>query len=136
MVFLMITDNKGKILFSDKELACRHCGKLHLAPGFAEKLKELRLDVGLPMIVNSCCRCPKHNKAVKGSPRSFHLTDNLVYGTLGTCAIDIARRGYEADRQVITAALVNGWSVGIAKTFIHLDRRTDYTNLKAVIFTY
>ncbi len=132
----MIKDSKGNILFSDKELACRHCGKLQLAPGFAEKLKELRLDVGLPFVVTSCCRCSEHNKKVGGNPRSFHLTENPTRNLSGTCAIDIARRGYAFDRQLITAALVNGWSVGIAKTFIHLDRRTDYTDLKAAIFTY
>ena len=53
----MIKSAQGKILFSDKELACRHCGKLILAPGFDEKLKELRLEFGLPMTLSSCCRC-------------------------------------------------------------------------------
>ena len=58
----MIESAQGKILFSDKELACRHCGKLVLAPGFAEKLKELRLEFGLPMTLSSCCRCSEHNR--------------------------------------------------------------------------
>ncbi len=131
----MITD-KGKILFTDNELACRHCGVLKIAPGFADKLKELRLKLGLPMTITSCCRCPGHNKSVKGSPRSFHLTENAAYPTGGTCAVDVKRRGADYDRQLVAVAIALGWSVGIAKSFIHLDRRADYTGLRPALFTY
>lgn len=132
----MIKDNQGNILFTDNELACRHCGKLELAPGFADKLKELRLDLGLPMIVTSCCRCPQHNGKVGGNPRSFHLTENKTHQTSGCCAVDIKRRNPEYDRKLLACALRLGWSVGIAKSFFHFDRRTDYTVLKPALFTY
>lgn len=132
----MIKDAQGKILFSDKELACRHCGELKLAPGFAEKLLELRLELGLSMIPTSCCRCAEHNRKEGGKAGSFHLTYNLKYLVAGTCAIDFVRRGSEYDRKLIALALRLGWSIGIAKTFIHLDRRSDYTNLAPALFTY
>lgn len=126
-------EHQGKILFSRKELSCRHCGKLELAKGFAEKLKELRLDLGVPMIVTSCCRCAAHNLAVNGASGSYHLTSNPIAG--GACAVDIKRQGYAYDRELWMAALKKGWSVGISKKFIHLDRRADY-GAPAVIFTY
>lgn len=126
-------EHQGKILFSRKELSCRHCGKLELAKGFAEKLKELRLDFGQPMIVTSCCRCAAHNLAVKGKPGSYHLSSNSRAG--GACAVDIKRQGYEYDKDLIITALNKGWSAGIGKTFIHLDRRADY-GAPAIIFTY
>ena len=131
----MIESAQGKILFSDKELACRHCGKLILAPGFAEKLKELRLEFGLPMTLSSCC-CSEHNRQEGGNAGSFHLTENIKWKVPGTCAIDVVRRGAEYDRKLLSTALTLGWSIGIAKAFIHLDRRSDYTGLKAALFTY
>lgn len=132
----MIKDSQDTILFFKHELACRHCGKLELAPDFDKRLKELRLELGLPMIVNSCCRCAEHNRKVGGNPRSFHLISNPAYKIKGTCAIDIKRGGYEYDRKLLSAALKLGWSVGFAKTFMHLDRRSDYTNLKPALFIY
>lgn len=132
----MIKSAQGKILFSDKELACRHCGKLVLAPGFAEKLKELRLEFGLPMTLSSCCRCNEHNRQEGGNAGSFHLTENIKWKVPGTCAIDVRRQGAEYDRRLLSVALKQDWSIGIAKAFIHLDRRSDYTDLKAALFTY
>ena len=132
----MIESAQGKILFSDKELACRHCGKLVLALGFAEKLKELRLESGLPMTLSPCCRCSEPNRQEGGNAGSFHLTENIKWKVPGTCAIDVVRRGAEYDRKLLSTALTLGWSIGIAKTFIHLDRRSDYTGLKAALFTY
>ncbi len=120
--------------FSTIEMECK-CGKkcLNLAPGFIEKLDELRVSFGYPMIVNSCCRCPTHNENVGGKPSSYHLIVNNI--AKGTCAIDIKRKDYNYDAALIGAALDLGWSVGLAKTFIHLDRRGDY-GAPRVIFTY
>ncbi len=132
----MIQSAQGKILFSRKELACRHCGQLTLAPDFAERLKELRLEFGLPMTLSSCCRCSEHNRQEGGNAGSFHLIENVKWNVPGACAIDVVRRGAEYDRKLLATALKLGWSIGIAKTFIHLDRRSDYTNLKAALFTY
>lgn len=127
----MIESAQGKILFTDTELACRHCGILKLAPGFADKLKELRLEFGLPMTLSSCCRCSEHNRREGGNAGSFHLTENIKWNVPGTCAVDVIRRGAEYDRKLLSTALKLGWSIGIAKTFIHLDRRSDYTDLKS-----
>ncbi len=126
--------------FTDDELKCKcGCGALVVADGFETKLHNLRVSFGLPMIVTSCCRCPEHNKKEGGAMPthsfvgSYHLTNHMVSN--GTCAIDIKRQGYDYDAKLISIALATGWSVGIAKTFIHLDRRIDYGQ-PAVIYFY
>jgi hypothetical protein len=126
----------SKILFSDKELACPCCGQINIADGADKKLLKLRVQFSLPMTINSACRCSIHNKEVGGSLRSFHKIQNDFYKTGGTCAFDIARQGGEYDCKLIQNALALGWSVGVAKSFIHIDRRIDYTNLPQTIYTY
>ena len=120
----MITfDNK--VLFSKSELQCKcGCNSLVLADNFADRLKYLRVAFHRPMIVNSCCRCPSHNAVVGGADKSYHLTNNAI--SKGTCGIDIKRRGYQYDSELIQMALNLNWSVGLHKSFIHLDRRVDY----------
>lgn len=88
------------------------------------------------MTLSSCCRCSEHNRREGGNAGSFHLTENIKWKVPGTCAVDVVRRGAEYDRKLLSTALKLGWSIGIAKTFIHLDRRSDYTDLKAALFTY
>ena len=120
--------------FSTSEMECK-CGKkcYNLAPGFIEKLDELREAFGYAMIPTSCCRCPTHNGKEGGKTSSFHLITNSI--SKGTCAIDIKRKDYNYDAALICTALDLGWSIGLAKTFIHLDRRGDY-GAPRVIFTY
>lgn len=65
--------------FNEKEFACRCCGEL---PPFAreniealvrEVLDPAREKLGMPIVVNSGYRCPKHNREVGGVARSQHL---------------------------------------------------------------
>jgi len=131
----MIRDSQNKkTLFTRSELQCKcGCNSLVLAEGFAENLRQLRELFGQPMTVNSCCRCPANNAIAGGADRSYHLTNNV--SSKGTCAIDIARRGYEYDSKLIQWALSLGWSVGLHKRFIHIDRRIDFGE-PAVIYHY
>jgi hypothetical protein len=113
------------VLFTNDELKCKcGCGSLKLADGFANKLEDLRIKFGKPMIVNSCCRCDNNNIMAGGAKGSYHRITNEI--SQGTCAVDIKRQGYEYDAELISLALNEGWSLGLAKTFIHLDRRSDY----------
>lgn len=118
--------HQGNTYFTKRELACRHCGMVILAPGFAEKLLELRLAFGEAMTVNSACRCKEHNARVGGHPRSLHVCDDPAHSTGGCCAVDIGTRdgGYRA--RLIKHALQLGWSVGVNAAFVHLDRGADY----------
>ena len=39
-------------------------------------------------------------------------------------------------KDLIKKAIDIGWSVGVARTFIHVDRRIDYTPLPQVVYVY
>lgn len=118
----------GQVLFADWELRCRKTGIVQLAEGFAEELLELRVCLDQTMTVNSCCRSRDYNDEIDGHHRSLHVFDYPYWPTGGTCAIDISLHGrsrrYKID--LINLAWYMGWSIGIATTFIHLDRRSDY----------
>jgi hypothetical protein len=126
--------------FTDAELACRASGKVIMAPGFRSALNDLRAEFGEPMRVTSACRTPEHNASVGGNPRSLHMIGNPHYvfdgRPLDTCAVDIATPDGAYRARLIRMALLRGWSVGVAKTFTHLDLRTRYTGMPQQVFTY
>ena len=127
----------GVVYFSDEELRCKGSGVVKLAPGFAEKLLELRLAFNEIMSVNSCCRSKIHNQNVDGSRGSLHVYDYPAHPTGGTCAIDIGTTDSRYRARLVKAALNLEWSVGINKSFVHLDRRLDYgVSDEPLIFLY
>lgn len=126
--------------FTDDELRCKGSRMLKLAYGFRDKLNQLRFAWGRPLSINSCCRSTAYNKSVGGAPKSFHLFD-AANGVDGTCAADISTVGWSgADRHKFAQlAMGMGWSIGVAKTFLHVDRRADYPKSgydKPILFTY
>jgi hypothetical protein len=121
--------------FTQEELQCRcGCKTLHLQDGFDVELVGLREDYGRPMVVTSCCRCADHNVSVGGHPDSLHQTVNGKYDC-NTIAIDIKRPNSADLFSLVKVATKRGWSVGIAKTFIHLDKR-DMIGRIPVVWTY
>ena len=114
------------------ELACQHCGQIHLARGFGEHLVVLRMDYGYPMTFNSACRCLVHNKDEGGHQNSAHICDEPTkHDVTGCCGVDVRN----PDEKLITIAMRNGWSVGISYkdgrlNFAHLDRIADYSQSK------
>ena len=122
--------------FSEKELRCKGSGIFSLAEGFAEKLDELREAYGKPMVPTSCCRSWKHNQAIGGHRNSSHVFDHPERDFRGTFAIDIFCDDGIKRMEMVQAGLKLGWSVGINKTFVHFDRRTDYLKLPQQVFTY
>ena len=104
--------------FSMVELACR-CGERFCAGAYwhdtavLDGLEAIRKDIGRPLIITSGHRCAQWNAAVGGAPRSQHKT----------IAVDISLTGQ--DRHAVkTAAEMHGFTgIGLARTFIHLDRR-------------
>ena len=123
---LVSKKDPNKILFTFHELMCKGTGKMELAPGFANKLIELRETWDKPMIVNSCCRSFVHNAKIGGNPKSLHVYDTPFWPTGGTCAIDIAMKDSIQRAALVKLALEMGWWVGINATFVHLDRRIDF----------
>lgn len=124
---------EGRVYFSAQELRCKSSGKLILAKGFADQLLALRLAFNRPMVVTSACRSKEHNARVGGAKNSFHICDT----GRGCCAVDIATTDPLYRTALVQLALNSGWSVGISRTFVHLDRRIDYVpNCSPVIFVY
>jgi len=109
--------------FSAAEMACRcGCGTGQMSPLFMEKLQAVRTAVGFSLTVTSGFRCPTHNAAVGGKPKSRHLVG---------MAADLAVTGSRA-WLLVEAAMQQGLSVGVNAAFIHLDLRDG----KPTLFTY
>ncbi len=126
--------------FTVIELACPTSSEIKLEHGFIDDLEALRRAYGRPMAVTSACRSAEHNdwltkRGYAASPNSLHLIGNAKYGT-DTCAVDIERPGGGDLAELIRTALSMGWSVGLAKTFVHLDRRERYAGLPRTFYTY
>jgi len=128
--------------FTHAEIACKHCGKAKVMDSFATKLVELREAWGRPMIITSCCRCFEHNKNIGGAAKSFHVFDSpKTTGINATCAADISVKNMDGKTRwaFVNLAFKHGWSVGVHKSFIHIDRRSDYPETgweSPVLFAY
>lgn len=97
--------------FSRSEFACRHCGVAAVDPVLVCVLEELRRTVGKPLRIVSGYRCPQHNRAVGGAPRSYHV--------LGQAA-DIPR-GYATEAQAAAAGFLG---IGLSGPWaVHVDVR-------------
>lgn len=122
--------------FSIEELACHSDGGYQFAKGFLDALERLREDYGKPMKVNSCCRSEAHNKAIKGHIKSLHVYDNPYHPTGGCCAIDIGIADGAEKLAIAAVAIKAGWTVGVAKSFLHLDRRTEVLGFEQILYVY
>ena len=110
---------------------------IQLDMDMAVHLPVLRWEWGKPLHPTSVCRCPAHNAAVGGHPRSLHLTENPVHPTNGAMGIDIAWSDWpeEKQRRFCQLAWRLGWSIGLNDSFVHLDRRISI-GLPQNVFTY
>lgn len=104
--------------FKRSEFACRDgCGFDTVDHATLEILEAVRVAFGAPVIVTSAARCPDHNRAVGGARNSQHL-----YGR----AADIKVKGHDPED-------VHNWiarrypeaSLGLYRTFVHVDTRTN-----------
>lgn len=125
-------------LFQVRDFQCKcGCGAFRVMPGFLPKLSALQEACGVNFVVNSCCRCPRHNKSIGGHYRSLHLTENIAWNLGGSCAVDLALPAGHTHRKLVwDIAWKHGWSIGDNTRFLHLDRRTDYIGLAQAVFNY
>ena len=108
--------------FSNKELACRHCGALNESPEFQtfmDKVQVLRDAYGKPLKVTSAYRCPKHPiESLKVKP-----------GQHSVGAIDLAVRDEDAYDVLKLAFDIGFTGIGVNQKgdnrFIHIDLRKD-----------
>ena len=126
--------------FTEEELQCPSAKIVKLADGFGQKLDDLRETLDRPMALTSACRTSAHidsllERGYPASRNSFHLIDNPKHGT-DTCAVDVSVPNSEYRKELIKVALQEGWTVGVAKSFIHIDRRSDYTELPQIVYVY
>lgn len=108
--------------FQASEYQCKcGCGLKKIKANLAIVVDAIREDAGVPIRVNSGCRCESHNKTVGGSPRSQHLPDKKGY-----CgAMDLSSHE-KTPRELEMLAIRNG-AGGIGrndfKNFVHVDVR-------------
>ncbi len=62
--------------FSLREFQCKGrngCGgAVKVDSELVEKLEQLRVRLGKPLILNCAYRCPQHNEEIGGTPNSYH----------------------------------------------------------------
>jgi len=103
--------------FDSEEFDCQ-CGcsliGINMDADFIDKLQKIRAQIEFPMIVTSGLRCKEHNARVGGSSRSKHMQG---------IAADFYLTNSIYRYELVYLAMDYGLSVGVGKTFIHLDMR-------------
>lgn len=110
--------------FDIDEFECTHTGANHMDPNFCWLLDDLRERCGFPFKITSGYRDISHpNECFKDKPGTH---------TLGIAA-DIAVTSGTQRLAIVKEALELGFTgIGVAKTFVHVDRRTTVP----VLWTY
>jgi uncharacterized protein YcbK (DUF882 family) len=87
-----------------------------------DRLDVLRELVSEPLHITSSYRSEEYNNSVGGSSRSMHLKGR---------AVDLSCNNGTLRAKIVKHALELDLSVGVAKTFIHIDNRDSQ-----IVFTY
>jgi len=106
--------------FQLSEFEC-HCGcglcKPH--PKLIEHLQAMRDEVCKPIKVLSGTRCPKHNRAVGGALKSFHMVQKDGH----SYAADIQIQGLTPKGIATIAKRLGFGGIIVYPTFTHVDIR-------------
>jgi len=120
--------------FTNKELKCKcpKCEEAYIDLELLRKLTNARKQANIPFIITSGCRCPEHNKSVKGSANSDHLADGIDFVCYG---VDIKCNDNRQRFTIIKSLLDAGFNrIGLSHTFIHAG--IDSRNPGDVIWFY
>ena len=100
--------------FSPAEIACRGTGKLLVNEDALNRLQELRVTLGKPLIVNSAYRSPEHNRKVGGANASKHLEGS---------AFDISMANHDPASFIAAARKAGFKGIGTypRSNFVHID---------------
>ena len=104
--------------FERSDFDCQETGNNEMCDYFLKKLDALRGDCGFPFIVMSGYRDPSHSieaaKVAAGKKLGTHAQG---------IAADIKVSGGAERLAIVKHASAMGMSVGVAKTFVHVDTR-------------
>ena len=102
--------------FKLSDFNCQEKGENEMDLDFIMSLDELREACGFPFIITSGYRSPRHSLEAKKDVPGQHAEG---------IAADIAVNGGAQRWTIVTKAIEQGFTgIGVAKTFIHVDRRT------------
>ena len=111
--------------FRLEEFNCTHTNANMMDTAFLEKLDELREICGFPFRITSGYRDATHpSEVVKAAPGTGTHCQGI--------AADIAVSNGVERMNIVHEALKMGFSIGVARTFIHVDARTT----TPVLWTY
>jgi len=106
--------------FTREELACSHCGELHMDNLFMDALVRIRKRCDFPLPITSGYRCPDHPiELKKGHTHGPHTTGK---------AVDVAITGEQAIIFLRHVLNYNITGIGINQSehggtkFIHIDQ--------------
>lgn len=114
--------------FKEREFACKCCGTCLIESELWEKLNEARGKAGIPFIITSGYRCPKHNENVGGVADSAHTKGR---------AVDIAFKDSNQCFKIVKALYETGFKrigINFNKSFVHCD--IDREKPQDVLFKY
>jgi zinc D-Ala-D-Ala carboxypeptidase len=99
--------------FPDIELRCKcGCGLNNIKPALLVKLEQARTVLGIPLVIDSGSRCPKHELEVSGKSGGEHPDGD---------AVDIRCLADRTRFNIIRAFLEFGvCRIGIGPTFVHV----------------
>jgi zinc D-Ala-D-Ala carboxypeptidase len=117
--------------FKEEEFICKcGCGLLNYDKESADMLQIARTFSDTPYVINSACRCVKHNANVSGSDTSSHLADEKP-----STAWDIKATNSVTRFKILKGLILAGFTrIGIANSFIHAD--SDKTKSPGVTWLY
>ena len=111
--------------FRLEEFNCTHTNKNEMDTAFLAKLDELREICGFPFRITSGYRDATHpSEVVKAAPGTGTHCQGI--------AADIAVSNGVERMNIVHEALKMGFSIGVARTFIHVDDR----DTTPVLWTY
>lgn len=101
----------------DSETACKCCGLINYDSDSGAMIDMARDYSGIPYILNSACRCKKHNYEVGSKPTSSHIAEDRP-STAWDVKATTSRQRFKILKGLIKAGFTR---IGIHKSFIHAD---------------
>jgi len=100
--------------FKIEDFACRETGENEISVDFIHALDQLRAACNFPFIITSGFRSKEHSVEKRKAKAGTHASG---------IAADIKISGGSQRAKITKHALALGMSVGVAKTFVHVDTR-------------